>query len=221
MERHPSLSIVLVGALACLPRFGVRPDCRVDPGPGKVAGWSSLGREADLVATSAGQSNAESVTSAKVKTIQNASSFRSLLLTGLTMAFFAANSLLARLALRSGEIDGGSFTAVRIVAGAGALALLMSFRREGVAVRRNGSLWPAFALFSYAITFSFAYLSLSASTGALVLFAAVQMTMLGLGIAGGERPRSAEWIGLTVAFGGLVYLVSPGLTAPSRSGSCS
>lgn len=135
------------------------------------------------------------------------------------MAFFAANSLLARLALRSGEIDGGSFTAVRIVAGAGALALLMSFRREGVsAVRRNGSLWPAFALFSYAITFSFAYLSLSASTGALVLFAAVQMTMLGLGIAGGERPRSAEWIGLTVAFGGLVYLVSPGLTAPSPVG---
>ncbi len=76
------------------------------------------------------------------------------------MAFFAANSLLARLALRSGETDGGSFTAVRIVAGAGALALLMGFRREGVgAVRRHGSLGPAFALFSYAITFSFAYLS--------------------------------------------------------------
>jgi drug/metabolite transporter (DMT)-like permease len=135
------------------------------------------------------------------------------------MAFFAANSLLARLALRAGEIDGGSFTAVRIVTGAAALALVASFRREGIsAACRHGSLRAAFALFSYAITFSFAYLSLSASTGALVLFAAVQMTMLGIGIAGGERPRPSEWIGLAVAFGGLVYLVSPGLTAPSPMG---
>jgi len=135
------------------------------------------------------------------------------------MAFFAANSLLARLALRAGEIDAGSFTAVRIVAGAAALALVASFRREGIgAARRHGSWRAAFALFSYAIAFSFAYLSLNAGAGALVLFAAVQMTMLGIAIAGGERPRPAEWTGLAVAFGGLVYLVSPGLTAPSLAG---
>jgi drug/metabolite transporter (DMT)-like permease len=135
------------------------------------------------------------------------------------MTFFAANSLLARFALRAGEIDGASFTAVRIVAGAAALVLLMSFRRERISdARRHGSLRAAFALFTYAITFSFAYLSLNAGAGALVLFAAVQMTMLGIGIAGGERPQPSEWTGLAVAFGGLVYLVSPGMTAPSPIG---
>jgi drug/metabolite transporter (DMT)-like permease len=135
------------------------------------------------------------------------------------MAFFAANSLLARFALRAGEIDGGSFAAVRIAAGAIALALVTSFRREGIrAVRRHGSLRAALALFIYAITFSYAYLSLDAGAGALVLFAAVQMTMLGIGIARRERPRPSEWTGLIMAFAGLAYLVFPGLTAPSTLG---
>jgi drug/metabolite transporter (DMT)-like permease len=156
---------------------------------------------------------------AKSKNIQAASSVRTLVLTAVTMACFAANSLLARLALRAGEIDGGSFAAVRIAAGAIALALVTSFRREGLtAARRHGSLRAGFALFSYAIAFSYAYVSLSAGTGALVLFAAVQITMLGMGIAGGERPQPSEWTGLAVAFAGLVYLVSPGLTAPSPIG---
>lgn len=135
------------------------------------------------------------------------------------MTFFAANSLLARVALRAGEIDAGSFTAIRILSGAAVLVLLASTGREGpAAVRRYGSLRAAFALFSYATGFSFAYLSLAAGTGALVLFAAVQMTMLGAGIAGGEAPRPWEWAGLALAFGGLVYLVFPGLTAPSPVG---
>lgn len=159
------------------------------------------------------------VTTAELKTIQSAPSLRTLLLTAVTMAFFAANSLLARFALRTGGIDAGSFTAIRIVAGAAALALLTAFRRDGIrAVRRHGSLRAAFALFTYALTFSFAYLSLDAGTGALVLFAAVQITMIGIGIAHGEWPRASEWTGLAVAFGGLVYLVSPGLTAPSPIG---
>jgi len=140
-------------------------------------------------------------------------------LTAVTVVFFAANSLLARFALRAGEIDAGSFTAVRIGAGAAALALLDSFRRgEPGAARKHGSLRAAFALFCYAITFSYGYLLLNASTGTLVLFASVQLTMLGIATAGGEWPRSSEWTGLAVAFGGLVYLASPGLTAPSRMG---
>ncbi|MEO8028676.1 MAG: DMT family transporter [Bryobacteraceae bacterium] len=144
---------------------------------------------------------------------------RTLLLTAVTMSFFAANSLLARLALRGGEIDGATFTAVRIGAGAVALAILVAFRRQGIgAIRGNGSLRAAFALFSYAIAFSFAYTALSAGTGALVLFGAVQITMLGVGIARGERPPPAEWLGLAFALGGLAYLVSPGLTAPSPGG---
>ena len=141
------------------------------------------------------------------------------LLTAATMMFFAANSLLARLALRAGEIDGGSFTAVRIFAGAMALALLVSVRSGGVAtIRRSGSLPAAVGLFSYAILFSLAYVSLSAGTGALILFAAVQITMLGGVALRGARPQRREWIGLALAFGGLVYLVSPGLTAPSPIG---
>jgi drug/metabolite transporter (DMT)-like permease len=159
------------------------------------------------------------VISEKRQSLQDTPSLRTILLTAITMAFFAANSLLARLALRSGEIDAGAFTAVRIVAGAGALATVTSFRRkEAGAARRHGSLRSALALFTYAIAFSFAYLSLNAGTGALVLFAAVQLTMVGLGIANGERLRLSEWTGLAVAFAGLVYLVSPGLTAPSPAG---
>ena len=137
-----------------------------------------------------------------------------LLLIAATMTFFAANSLLARLALGGGEIDGGSFTAVRIFSGAVTLALLVSVRGGGVAtIRQSGSLRAALGLFCYAILFSLAYVSLSAGTGSLILFAAVQITMLS-----GARPQSREWIGLALAFGGLVYLVSPGLTAPSPVG---
>lgn len=135
------------------------------------------------------------------------------------MAFFAANSLLARLALRAGEIDAASFTAIRIAAGAASLALLAILRRSELrSARRPGSFRSAFALFCYAICFSFAYLSLSAGAGALTLFAAVQITMLGVGIARGERIRPSEWAGLAAALGGLAYLALPGLTAPSPTG---
>ena len=145
---------------------------------------------------------------------------RTLLLTGAALACFAGNSLLARLALRGGEVDGGSFTAVRIVSGALTLALLLTVRPGGLrAIATTGSARAAFALFAYAILFSLAYLSLSAGTGALILFAAVQITMLIAGVARGHRPGGAEWSGLALAFGGLVYLVSPGLSAPPFAGA--
>ncbi len=134
------------------------------------------------------------------------------------MACFAANSLLTRFALRAGEIDGGTFAAIRIAAGAAALILIARSRQKAPGLLQQGSLGAALALFIYAITFSYAYLSLSAGTGALVMFAAVQITMLGVGMAGGERPSLSEWIGLAMAFAGLLYLVSPGLTAPSPVG---
>jgi drug/metabolite transporter (DMT)-like permease len=152
--------------------------------------------------------------------ITSSLSVRAVLLTAVTMTFFAANSILARLALRQGEIDGSSFTTVRIFAGTVALVLLVSTRKEGIAVlRRNGSVRAALALFGYAITFSFAYLSLDAGVGALILFAAVQITMIAVGIFRGERPGFWEWIGLTLALGGLVYLVSPGLRTPPLAGA--
>ena len=159
------------------------------------------------------------MTFVKSKPIQTSPSVRTISLTAVTMVFFAANSLLARFALRAGEIDAGSFTAVRIGSGAVTLLLLASFRREtlGTAIRQ-GSLRAGFALFVYAFTFSYAYLLLSAGTGALVMFATVQMTMLGVGIARGEGPPPAEWSGLALALGGLIYLAFPGLTAPSAMG---
>lgn len=155
-------------------------------------------------------------------TARTTPSLRTLSLTMVAMTFFAANSLLARRALREGEIDAGSFTAVRIFAGTAMLALIATGRQGGIsAIRNNGSLRAALALCCYAITFSFAYLSLDAGTGALILFGAVQITMLAVGIVHGERPQLLEWIGLCLAFGGLVYLVSPGLTAPSPFGVAS
>lgn len=159
------------------------------------------------------------VSSATPTASQPATSARTVVLTALTMVFFAANSLLARFALRSGAIDAGSFTAIRIGAGAAALALIVGIRRrDSGPAGSHGSLRAGVALFGYALAFSYAYLLLNAGTGALVLFASVQMTMLGSGIARGDHPSAKEWGGLALAFGGLIYLVFPGLTAPSPSG---
>jgi len=136
------------------------------------------------------------------------------------MIFFAANSVLARLALRANEIDAGTFTLVRILAGALALTALLCARSRGwELLRSDGSTRTAAVLFVYAITFSLAYVSLSAGMGALILFAAVQITMMTVALLRGERPGHSEWAGLVVAFAGLVYLVFPGLTAPSPAGA--
>jgi drug/metabolite transporter (DMT)-like permease len=133
---------------------------------------------------------------------------------------FASNSILCRVALESATIDPATFTAVRVVSGAVALALiaLVSPRRPFRRPSRAG--WTgAFLLFAYAIAFSYAYLTLGAGTGALLLFGCVQTTMLVAALKNGERPRRPEWLGLLVAVAGLVYLVSPGLSAPSPAGA--
>jgi drug/metabolite transporter (DMT)-like permease len=141
------------------------------------------------------------------------------LLTVLAMIAFAANSIFGRLALGEPSIDPTSYTAVRLISGAIALWIIASTRqKEPGAV--SAARWAAAAmLFVYAITFSFAYISLSAGTGALILFAAVQITMIAVGLHAGERPPVLEWLGLIIAIIGLVYLVSPGVTAPSPLGS--
>lgn len=153
------------------------------------------------------------------------------LYTSLALVAFAANSLLCRLALGGRSIDPASFTTIRLVSGAAMLAAIAVARapKRGRTPFSGGELanqgdgrfsWrPAVALFAYAIAFSLAYVSLSVATGALVLFGAVQMTMLVAAIRAGERPRPLEWGGLVMAVAGLVYLVSPGLTAPSTVGS--
>ena len=145
---------------------------------------------------------------------------KTLLLTALAMLAFAANSLLCRLALQQATIDPASFGAVRLASGAVTLVLVVRLRRPP-AVAARGDWLAATMLFGYVAFFSFAYLSLSAGTGALILFGAVQLTMFGVGLYGGERFRAAAWAGLALALAGLVVLVAPGLTAPPLLGALS
>lgn len=142
------------------------------------------------------------------------------LLSAIAMTAFAANSVLNRLALASGEADALTYTGVRLASGALMLALILvlrgGFRTQG---RIGGSYPAALALFIYAIAFSFAYLELSAGTGALLLFAAVQIGMLGAAFASGERPGALEWTGFLTAILFLVFLLRPGLSAPDPLGA--
>jgi drug/metabolite transporter (DMT)-like permease len=134
--------------------------------------------------------------------------------TTLALIAFAANSLLCRLALRGQAIDPATFSAIRIVSGALILGFLVRWP-SGAPPKPGASSWTsAGLLFLYAAPFSFAYLHLSAGTGALLLFASVQVTMVLAALVRGERPRPIQWVGLTVAIAGLVYLVLPGLAAP-------
>lgn len=156
------------------------------------------------------------------------------LLTAFALTAFAFNSILCRTALGRDEIDAAGFTVVRIVAGAVALVLLSLLYKSrtvggkfgggtaGVEVTPSlkrgllhlGNWASAFFLFAYAVCFSFAYLGLTAGTGALVLFGSVQMTMIAASIVKGDRPGALEFAGVAVAFGGLVYLMLPGLASP-------
>src|SRR6266513_5578744 len=133
------------------------------------------------------------------------------------MIAFASNSLLCRAALKQTSIDAGTFTLVRIFSGAIALWLILTMRKT---TSQSSSNWiSALALFAYAAAFSFAYASLSAGTGALLLFGAVQATMLLWGLHKGERLNTIQTVGFVVAITGLVVLVFPGLSAPPLIGS--
>ena len=140
------------------------------------------------------------------------------MLTGFAVIAFAANSLLCRLALGQQLIDAASFTTIRVVSGAVVLALIMlpHWRTHG----RAPADWRLVTMLStYMVFFSFAYLSLSVGTGALVLFGSVQLTMFVAGIRGGEYFAPLSWAGLTLAILGLVYLVWPGVSAPDPFGA--
>lgn len=142
------------------------------------------------------------------------------LLTAIAMMAFAANSILNRAVLAHGEADALTYTGVRLSAGAVMLALILAYRGAGLRPRQiGGSLGGAMALFGYAIAFSFAYLKLGAGTGALLLFASVQICMLGWAISKGERPGWLEWAGFVFAILFLALLLMPGLTAPDPQGT--
>jgi len=136
------------------------------------------------------------------------------------MLAFAGNSLLCRLALQHTGIDAATFTSVRLVSGALVLWVIASRQSGAQKPRRLAGGWlSALALFAYAEAFSFAYISLPAGTGALLLFAAVQISMLGWGLSKGEKFSRWQAIGFMLAVGGLVFLLLPGIAAPPLHGA--
>ncbi len=138
-------------------------------------------------------------------------------LTAAAMTGFAANSLLCRAALDRGLADAASFTSIRLLSGAIVLGLLV--RVSGRTASGTRDLRAATSLFVYALAFSLAYTRIPAALGALLLFGAVQVTMVGRGIVAGERPGASEWAGIVLSLGGLVALTLPGLRQGDLAGS--
>lgn len=142
-----------------------------------------------------------------------------LTLTILAMIAFAANSIFCRLALGKSLIDPASFTTIRIGAGTLTLIVLVQISNRHSLSGEHSHWLGAISLFAYAALFSFAYISLTTATGALILFGAVQVTMIGYGIFKGDRPTGSMWIGIGLAVGGLIYLLLPGASAPPLWGA--
>jgi drug/metabolite transporter (DMT)-like permease len=143
---------------------------------------------------------------------------RTVLLTAVAMVAFAANSLLCRAALAPGLIDAASFASLRVASGAATLIVILAVRDRRAALP-SADWRTVAALFAYVAFFSFAYIWLSAGTGALLLFGAVQITMFSVALRRGEPFTAWSWAGLAAAILGLVYLVSPGVTAPDPFGA--
>jgi drug/metabolite transporter (DMT)-like permease len=140
---------------------------------------------------------------------------QTVLYTVLALIAFASNSVLCRVALRDGAIDPASFSTIRLAAGAVTLLFVTSFTGKRAL---PGSWTSAVILFLYAVPFSFAYTRVTAGAGALILFGAVQLTMISAGLWRGDRPRPLQWFGLGLSLAGLVYLLLPGIGTPSLSG---
>lgn len=144
------------------------------------------------------------------------SQLRVVLLIAAALVGFAANSLLTRAALGAGRLDAASFTAIRLLSGAAALWVIIRWR--GKSSREQGSWRSAAWLAGYAVCFTLAYLRIGASAGALILFGSVQITMIGIGLARGERPARIDWAGFGLACAGLLVLTVPGVTSPHPVG---
>ncbi|TKB11808.1 DMT family transporter [Desulforhopalus sp. IMCC35007] len=147
----------------------------------------------------------------------NTQLFTIIVATGFALVAFAANSVLCRLALGNGAIDPAAFTVLRLLSGGLVLFIISGCLRPGK-VSSRGSWSGGSMLFLYASSFSYAYVSLDTGTGALILFGAVQITMIGVALMTGTRLRTTEWLGLILAFIGLVYLILPGVTTPTAIG---
>ncbi len=153
--------------------------------------------------------------------MQETNKATTIVLTTLAMLAFAANSVLCRLALADSTIDAASFTAVRTISGAAILLVLFSLSASarGTSAPFKPRAFQIFSLVGYMVFFSFAYITLAAGTGALILFGAVQITMFLVALKQGDHFPPLAWVGLVMAVAGLIYLVSPGLSAPDPIGA--
>jgi len=140
------------------------------------------------------------------------------LLTGMALIAFAANSVLCRLALGNEAIDAPSFTGIRLLSGTITLFIILTIKGSNKGTLSKGSWTAGLMLFLYAITFSYAYLSVDTGTGALILFGSVQITMIMLSLVSGTRLHLIEWSGVIIAFTGFIYLILPDITTPSVNG---
>ncbi|MDQ6978607.1 MAG: DMT family transporter [Mariprofundaceae bacterium] len=138
-------------------------------------------------------------------------------MTAFALIAFAANSVFCRLALADGNMDATTFTVVRLLSAAVVLSII-GLHQQGRTVLAYGSWQAAACLFVYAAAFSYAYVSLATATGALILFAAVQFTMIAVAIWRGQHVQRWEWAGLLLAATGFVWLTLPSASAPSLAG---
>ena len=146
---------------------------------------------------------------------------------------FAANSLLCRMALVDGAIDAWNFTAIRLLSGAACLGLIMTLQAHYIkrtdlkytenldctVLKDKGDWLSTISLVIYALCFSVAYQALDTGTGALILFAVVQLTMIGWGVYNKEKLNRVQWLALLIAFIGFMYLMLPSAATPSLSGA--
>ena len=143
---------------------------------------------------------------------------KTILYTLIALLAFAGNSVLCRYALKGDAIDAASFTSIRLISGAVLLVFLVMLKNKGALNLKAGSWLSAFYLFVYMVTFSYAYITLDTGIGALILFGAVQMTMVIFSMVKGKKLQLVEWIGLIIAFSGLALLLLPSGSAPSMTG---
>lgn len=149
---------------------------------------------------------------------------QTVIITFITLVAFAANSVLCRWALVDQTIDPLSFSIVRMLSGALTLLILLTLSSDAkrkqvkasdsntsiyTKVRTQFDLTAILTLLVYMFGFSFAYLTLGAGLGALVLFVAVQFTMIAAHLLAGNRMSSLEWVGCLLSVAGLIYLLMP------------
>lgn len=140
-------------------------------------------------------------------------SLNTLLLTCLAILAFAGNSVLTRLALTQSLIGAADFTLVRLLSGA-VMLIVLCRRSLALTLPKKDDVIGTLALFVYAIAFTVAYLEMDAATGALVLFATVQLTILTISRFRGAKMSWREYAGIALAFSGLAWLLAPDASAP-------